>query len=564
MPLPVNRKFILKEGLAASFFVIPLCYFKQLDDYFITTKWAAFLVGSFFLILLSRPRQFPFSKFSGWIFSLAIAYFSLKCLLFWPIPYWFSLTFAYALLAYTALFTEVLATEEQELGKRISQYIRAATLVLLVHGLFQILRKDFLFPELVPDGIRPFSFFGNPNFTAEFLGVSLIVQYFSLKELKSQVSRLPAFRSLMFVWTALYVVLLFGRGIWVGMAIVALMEWAKSSRLSINFKKFSFLLTGVLLLILLLPGHSSGDLFRLFHGKWLDTFGRAPLWLNSLALTKAHPWGVGPNQFGFAYVPFSNAVLHDGTDLQTTLMTSPHNELLHLAIEYGWDVVGIFLLSVLFLIYRAQKDRSPYRIINSWRKTLQYSAIVLGIDSLFNPTFSNPFCVLWCVYVATALLPHSCSPALPSKFLRWGASFAALVLFLTIPGWIGVRWIEANAINHIPKNQWACRLFPSEPLPCIRVARSYLDFGNASQGKKSLETLLRHHPYYFPAQKYLIYSLFALGDKKPACQSLIRYDALFSNQSQVHKAVSVLCESPGDPLEKNRPLLTSSQGRQDS
>lgn len=154
---------------------------------------------------------------------------------------------------------------------------------------------------------------------------------------------------------------------------------------------------------------------------------RLALWTAAGALIEQHPLGLGPGQFGRAYLPY-RGLEPAAALLQSRIPEQCHNELLGLGVEAGWPAL---LLGIALLVLGWLQLHSP---------RLKAALLVLTVQALFFRA-SAPIEILW-LYLITGAAEKE-EPAPPS-----GATITlpGLILLLgLLPATFGWGWAEYQA-----------------------------------------------------------------------------------------------------------------------
>ena len=70
-------------------------------------------------------------------------------------------------------------------------------------------------------------------------------------------------------------------------------------------------------------------------------------WMNSIAMIRDRPFGIGPGKFEFEYIPYRAAWREDPESNERVIVRSPHNEVIRLGVEYGLPLLIFLVFSLL-------------------------------------------------------------------------------------------------------------------------------------------------------------------------------------------------------------------------
>ena len=283
-----------------------------------------------------------------WLWPLATVFWMVN-----PLDYGQAAMMVLATLALWLWGTPLQPDEKTILGKTVALSAVAAA----AYGVVQFLGWD---PVTLEEGAGAGSFFGNPNFAAHFLLLSLGLGRFDFGR-----ARWPAL-----ILVVLAIGLTESRGAWLGTVLwFWLRPWPQASnRYRVGSGAFAILLLAAMAWVfrsdirqgshyLVHPGayvdeyQQQPPLFAdrdpWFRGKRLSLMVRYLLWTNTLPMVADHgPAGAGLGQFEVAYARYANEWVSDVNFNHHYRATSAHNLILDSASQLGiiWTVVfGLFV-----------------------------------------------------------------------------------------------------------------------------------------------------------------------------------------------------------------------------
>lgn len=308
--------------------VVPVLYLEVFTDPFTTPKWVA--VHFFAALSLFTLKAIPRLGRAGGFLVGVVALYLASMLINRGGPY---LTQTLDWLSFAAI---ALAAGQVDRATWY-RFNRQGTWLVIAFALAELLaigpwqgRERTLFLS---------STFGFQNLTAEFLGVSLLLQTASLREERVEKKNL-----LLFGLTFFYFASLLSRAAFLALAVASLPFFAHAKKKHV---------LGAILVFVLGTGFAGwllGDqLVALVKQKGANVSVRVARLGNTVALIKDHPWGVGPGNYEFAYIPYREAFRPDAEVSPTLLPRSPHNGYLEAIAEGGW-LFGVALFTALAAI----------------------------------------------------------------------------------------------------------------------------------------------------------------------------------------------------------------------
>ena len=541
---------LISHVLGLGFLLIPISCTSYLNDNYTPTKWAVVYALSLMALLCSlfnKSAAFKLPKL-GWgaplLFSLGFFYL-LGMVLHAPGPFENSILDTITLVSITFISFN-LFSKNSGILLVLLRYNFFATLLVVAYSFCQM--GGFELFESLRHNEFPVSFFGFQNMTAEFLGLSILMQiahvYFKqrLEGGHKQIKKLILIAVPLLVLSFSLLLILKSRAailsLGLGLVPLAFMGWP------VKLKKFAF--AGVVLLALgglsyavrleLRSANSNDPLDAI---KRTNSSIRLIRWQNTLELIKDHPFGVGPGNFEFSYLSYRDRHGLDPEASETMIAKSPHNGYLQALSDSGILYTIILLLSIGWLAaLNMSKSKGPFDISK---------ALPLGIliFILVDAGVAFPMENAYPFFVMAVFLGQMISVFEPVANSDRGAQALLGVLSLITlylgPAFVFSKWIEANEPEDRTLNDIACGLFTSNWRTCLNLAQIDLKMHHPLEAEKTLQSVLKRSPNHFVALKLLSFASFE--QKKPglACVALSKYDFLFSNSSSMHKAYIDLC-----------------------
>lgn len=339
-----------------------------------------------------------------------------------------------------------------------------------------------------------FNPFGHDNFLSEFLGFSYLLQiwagatpwlwvptFITLGVLKTRA-----------VWLAVFV------GIFV---LLPLGRWKKAG--------LAAALSALLLVLFTQMGAVKKE----------GATTRLTRWKNTVTLIAKNPLGIGPGRFEFGYLPYSKG---DPEAHEELIIKSPHNNYLEVIAEYGWFPGGLLIAGFVALFFTLPKGGILSALFLYW-----------GVDAFFSFPLELPY-PFFSVMVLTGL-------ALGGKYPLEGRSRLAYVLapvLLVMCVFFTYSKVMENQTKWDPG--LACKLFPPNWQTCIQAAKFHKNEPEKAQA--ILERVLVLEPKNTVALKMLGSLYLQTRDTEKACQKFSAYDALYFNDSSLHKAIGEVCK----------------------
>ena len=96
---------------------------------------------------------------------------------------------------------------------------------------------------------------------------------------------------------------------------------------------------------------------------------RLTRWRNTLYMIAENPFGVGPGNYEYGYIPYQNSFSQDLESTESMVVRSPHNGFLEAAAENGWACLLILIVFLLACLIKLLKEK---------KKSVQNAATLKG------------------------------------------------------------------------------------------------------------------------------------------------------------------------------------------
>lgn len=486
------------KSISLGFFLIPLVCSSYFVDNYTPVKWAAlYLIAILALVelLLSR-RTLYMPSWGAWA-PLALIAAWIPCLIN-PGHYEGVVLDAIAgIILILAVYTR-----NGDSIDVIQKWNIAATVCVLFYMALQMFHVE-PFPLLWHNNY-PASTFGFQNMTAEFLGISFLLQFFGKTR--------PT-------WWTFALIFLTGVAI-LSMecrtVILAVMA-ANLAMGSFKMPKRAALASGIIVVLIVLFTLSN-------QSKTATASTRLIRWANTATMIYDHPMGVGPGNYGFEYTHYKSAYKTD-TDISEHYMAkSPHNAYLGLAAEWGLPFFFIVLMAIISLFYSV---KDPL-----FRGVL----VFLLVDAIF----AFPMDCAYLYFVAAVILGMGLKQ-IPLKLVEF-KPYPMVIVFFTITAlsfsFVYSKFVESSRTEDLEANHWACLAFPSNWRPCAQEAFLLGQSGHDVEAEAKLRKILEKSPSNYAATRLLAWSLLRQNRQPAGLEQVKKYDDLFDGRTEFHGMVS--------------------------
>lgn len=380
--------------------------------------------------------------------------------------------------------------------------------------------------------------FGNPNITAELVGLGIVScwTYPWSSKWKSVI-----FRS-MCLLGFFYCLLLNSRAVLVGSVVaISVYEFLFSQRL---FRRIVVIITGLLLSWMFIdptsPAFSWQPHFKgsSVEPKVASIKIREARWRNTAEIIRQKPFGIGPGNFEFGYMPYARAVVDDPEIIDGLIIRSPHNGFLELASESGWS--ALFFLLVMGVLWW----KNSWRLANinlaahGWTCAM---AAFLMVDAVFAFPMELPHTFFAGVIIFVAGLSGDsikCKRWL-SDWFRFGLLILVFVFSALV---VSAKIIESWYPWNSQLTRIGCHLNPNNWQLCLLAAENSFADGDGNLSGEILIDVLDHRPENFEALKVGANILLASGAPQEACPLMDKLEKTFKKEFVFYRQWNELCK----------------------
>lgn len=237
--------------------------------------------------------------------------------------------------------------------KRFHIVLAAVTTFELVLGIFQ--KYGFVLYQAKNPYSPIVGTFGNPNFFSAFLGFGTVSCIYLLVTTKNALMKLTISVQIL----VLILVLLWSQSIqgvfMIGISVFFLLTKFLFTKISRALVTLWIVISGIGAVVVALGLANLGPLARLLFQE--STLFRLDYWRIAAKMILDRPLlGVGPDQFQAGYIALRDAsTVRRETDIAAD---SAHNMYLQLGATYGVIYMSIFIAIILYILYRALREKS--------------------------------------------------------------------------------------------------------------------------------------------------------------------------------------------------------------
>lgn len=388
--------------------------------------------------------------------------------------------------------------------------------------------------------------FGNINMSAFFMGVVLIctLYYLAYKETKWHQS---CFGLITLSGCCIYLYYAGCRSVFLGsiLAVVSLIPLMRIKRI------YGYVFTVLTITVLFINSTPSQSLSNNNHtsidksmtaDKKTSAIHRWTLYQEAFDLIKDHPFGVGPDRFEFAIIPYKD----QHTFLispENELEKSPHNELLRWLAEEGWITTSLLLFLVGMVVFQKRS-----LLLNALKTSEGKFALSLSVLLVPEFLFQFPLQAAFPYLIVCLLGGYLLSVCFLQTNMTRMVQPSALILglFTLTYGTLISLFLFAKAVEskqfYSPQNlERACALTPFNWRVCVLKGIHQLNTQQPFEAMLTFQRELDRRPTNFVAQKLLGLSLISLGMPETGCQSLRLYDQALNHKSQLHSYIMDTC-----------------------
>lgn len=358
--------------------------------------------------------------------------------------------------------------------------------------------------------------FSNSNIFAEFLGFSLLLQFYNIKNFYKDDAYKLAWSLVPFF--TVVIIATRCRSVMLGLAWAAILWLSHQKQLKHRIKY-------ILGIFIVIAAAATYDTHRkLDDPKYQNANVRLIRWQNTLSMIKDHPMGVGIGQFEFAYLPYARANGVDTEVTETNVVRSPHNSYLALVAEYGIPFGVLFLLFIGITLYNLKNSNTSKRL----RQFYSYFFMLTLVTAFFSFPMETPFaaCIIAFMFgqtLACTTLEHTRGDEFRAHLM---VAASILLIFTGIVYNYGLRMWVYN----------------------IKEAGQVAKDGNSYEAKAMLDRELRAAPNNFLAMRAMANLYFIKRDKVNGCKYVKMHNKYFIEPSAMKDIEEYFCKGVEDAI----------------
>ena len=522
--------------LGALFFIAIGCSPYLIDNY-TPAKWIIFycvaVLGLFIQLFSKRGLLLPKSSYLLIFTILLAATYLLSMLVNFNDSYqsyyldWLSFGF-FVILTYTIFLADKSAIST------FTFYYIVATIAVVTYGLLQYFGIEF-FPLTRTN--FSVSFFGHQNYTAEFVGSSVIVQVLAFSVCQKMRAKIPLFFLIILSLGYLFILSCRGAMVALFLGFIPLFFYYKK----LKIKGYILFIIGATIATIVVIKFASVNFvagfdlskhersytlldMQLYNSKKLSSNVRLATWANSLGMVRDNPLGLGPGNFEFSYTPYRKYLIRDTEESEFAVKDSPHNGYIEAIIENGWlfgVLLPIFCLILLIKLFKVKIENEHSERI----KWLSLSVLIFFMgDAVFAFPMNNTF-----PFYAIAIILGMAFSILWPKNILVPFTRCAISLLLIVVLSLSVRYTIAKVVEFRPEYEsmaLSCKLFPENWHVCLEQAQIDYEHGYFAESQEILFKMLERQPNNFPAIWMVGLNYYAQGNIKRACDYFLQYNKI--------------------------------------
>lgn len=521
------------------FFLVPISQTSLLADHFTVIKSGLFLLSaSLAIIFILRKNNLYLPRIGGkYFYLISILVFLRFCSVVTNsnVVSWRSFIEAFAFIILCFYFFLSFVQEREETLKRIRIPFILGLCIVLFESFFEIYRCRAILHNFSNECF-PASF-GNINMLGEYLVLTLPILIYFWGAVRNSYSSfiLGALSSsvIFLIWYS------HSRSTWIGAgAFMFVSILFRLYRAKMLIALFVFLVSAIASLKFIPLATDVGA------HKQLSFNSRSSLVRGAIEYLRNSPFGVGPGNFEFGYVPFERYTETMADPDRVYL--DPHNELLRFGIESGWAFLLLLLVLLLNIVIDICRIKAPNNI-----KALLIGLMLVSIPQiLFQFPFQNGFSAFWfCLVLGfffsfVELSEVRARPIFRKVFLPFGFILTA---------YVGGSFLIANHLeffygDSLSISRIACSIDPANWRACSGKIRNELDAGNLIAAEQAAAAELSKRPFNFVALKYLMIIKLDQNSKNIACEVGHVYHQMFNEKSGLKHYLELECQGHTSPL----------------
>lgn len=364
----MNNKSVFKISqiaFLALYLILPLAFSFYFESVFETTKWIFLYLGSIILSILlfmGNSILIPhMDKKTSLLLLVTVITFFLSMVFNQPGYYTRQIQDLFVAIVVFITTFNLYQKSKESFFRAIYQTNYFVTLCFLAQFLWHLVFNDIRMDDYI-------SFMGGRNFTAQWIGFSVIIQFSSLLWHKKKALKfvLPVL-----IFSIVYLIFLATRSVCLSLILLTMtvLLSKRSYRSPMLKKTLGICLFSVaiffLLNIVLKDGPKSDhptdyNLFTRFYkyGKYQN---RVALYYNTFQMIKDNPvFGIGPDRYRFKYPPYHNLYKNIRTIKDKNYyFKSPHSGIMEALVESGiyyFLSISLLIFTIFFSFYKKTKD----------------------------------------------------------------------------------------------------------------------------------------------------------------------------------------------------------------
>lgn len=527
-PVLIKKSSIHLLGVCGI--IIALSFSQNFADNYTPTKWVMthfFSLCAGILLLFDRNLLLPRLDKQNFLLILALI-ISYLLSLFLNLNGSYISQYSDWLSFFFILLSSSNSIQKKEDLFLLAKYFMFGGLTVTVIGVLQMLEIE-LFPSVTHNEF-PSSTFGFQNMTAEFIGLVIVLQIFVLNSKVQSKKFIYLIHILLTSLQLSYLYLLSCRSCLLALMTSLFFLIFKGDKLKKIKLLISVIVSAALFIFILnnvnettkkttsATGYFSGM-------KESNTKIRLTRWRNTLYMIAENPFGVGPGNYEYGYIPYQNSFSQDLESTESMVVRSPHNGFLEAAAENGWACLLILIVFLLACLIKLLKEKNFIFEESHYLILAVFSFILVDAMFAFPMEGAFPF------FVAALFIGHFFKVTTKEVLKVNGIIFLPAVLALAFFSYKygSSKFNEKTHFNNFEKQLMACEYLPENWRACLRASDLATSAGNINKSIELLEGILKRQENNFAALSHLAFVYLEQGKIDSACITLERYLKIYSN-----------------------------------
>lgn len=517
--------------------IVPIVWSRLLNDNYTEAKWLALrLTASISLIWLAlrkQPIQLPSLSVVQVSFLGFWAMFSILNPIIQQTHFWSTVVWLDRAAFVAIIVTSFQVGSSRELFRNLRWPISFAAVFVCTISLVQFVLYRII--EYQPSPRFFAGTFGENNMCAQFLVLALPFAVFcetpNYQKYWRWISTVVSAYILMFIFLHQSRSALIGAGL-----VIVYFAVTGTRREFVRIVAVS----GAALLLSAVLGASQQTGFKI-SDKSSSNSDRMELYLETLAMIRSIPLGVGTGRYEFDSIPFLNGGQFSAGE--GMIYKSPHSEPLRFLSEEGilWSVVSIFAMSFIFL-----RKLVGIRMVSSMTSNRFKPGVGLALafvpEILFQFPLQNAVPSLFFGILVSRLFDRSARKE-ESQFCGRSILFLVSIgIFYFTAASAYANYKATNARGPLDYTE-SCKLDDSNWYICTRAAQFLIESGDSAVAKTMMKEEIKKRPFNFVALRNLGMASWRDGDRVLACEFFQREQALLRAGNSNRDFVSENCDS---------------------